>query len=126
MDLRRSDFEALLRERIESAQVKLNVKDFAAVKDHLREDPRYEKVEKEDREYIFKTVLRQVKNERFKSFDAFLTESRNTGYIARNTPTSGPKFDHVKELLQHDLRYSELDLFPEERDKAIVDYIQRL
>ena len=55
-----------------------------------------------------------------------LKDSKSAGYISRLTPTSGQKFDHFKELVQIDKRYKRMDAFPEERDRVIVEFIEKL
>jgi len=126
MDARRNDFESLIRERVESGAISLGSVEFEEkVKKQLREDPRYEKLNKDEREYSFKTVMRQLKADAFKKLETLLLESKNTGIITRHTQKTGEKFEHLKTLLKNDKRYFELDDFPEEREKFVGSFLDR-
>lgn len=90
----------MLREAAEKQTIGVGAKDLNSVKELFRDDPRYEKVRREDREYLFRDFMRDLKKEAWDDFRLMLKESKSDGYVSRMTPTSGPKFDQFKELIK--------------------------
>jgi hypothetical protein len=90
----------MLREAAEKEIIGVTVKDLNSVKDLFRDDVRYERVRREDREYLFRDFVRDLRKEAWDDFRLLLKESKVDGYISRLTPTSGKKFDQFKDLIK--------------------------
>jgi hypothetical protein len=90
----------LLADAARLGQIDLTTTDFEKVKLHIRDDPRYERIDSHDRRTVFDRFMRELKRNAFQSFRELLVESKNIGHITSKTPTSGTKFENLKNLLK--------------------------
>jgi len=125
-DAQVNDFRTLLAEKGKVGAINLTTKDFEQVKSKLRDDPRYERVSPTERRNIFERFLRDLQRGFIEEFKELLTENKNEGNISSKSETSGYKFEKLKGLLQVDKRYTQLDAIPEERERVMVSFIQKV
>jgi len=126
MEERVNDFRSLLREYYETEHITITSNDFEEIKPLIRDDPRYEKIQREDRKFIFDKFVKDSKLQCFQQFRELLQESKNIGHISSKSSTSGPKFDNLKKLLSTDKRYVRLEPFAKDREKSMTDFIESL
>lgn len=121
---RREQFRSLLAQ---SQSIDI-VSKWERVRDLLSSDPRFYALPVEaERERLFSEYVNQIHREAIGAFKQLLVESeRETVVLTPDTPTSGPKFKEVKNLLKLDKRYSLLSRVPKERDQLVIDFIVSL
>jgi len=113
---RQRDFKALLIE----TDIEYN-ESWESVKAKIKDNPRYEKVSSTDREHIFERYMRERLRKGKQEFDSLL---RSVQQINANTPTSGPEFQKMCDLLRGDRRWTRLERLGEQREAMVIEYIK--
>jgi len=126
MELRMNEFMALLQEQAQMGNIGLDKKEYDSIKEYIREDPRYERVHREDKKPLYDRFLRDLKRSAFNDFRELLKESKNIGHITSKSNVTKTKFDNLKNLMKVDKRYAALDVFADEREKELVSFIEEL
>eukprot|EP01116_Phalansterium_solitarium_P018177 TRINITY_DN471_c0_g3_i1.p1 TRINITY_DN471_c0_g3~~TRINITY_DN471_c0_g3_i1.p1 ORF type:complete len:857 (-),score=296.05 TRINITY_DN471_c0_g3_i1:81-2651(-) len=120
----RNDFMTLLNEVALTEKINLTTTNYEMIKHLINEDPRYMLLDSQERRQVFSQFLDNLRNKLLHSFRELLVESKNTGMITSKSALSGPKLEHLKDLMKRDKRYTALDPIPDERDRWLTGYIK--
>jgi len=87
-------------------------------------DPRFHRLpEESERERTFQQHVRDLYRKACDDYRALLAETKQ---ITSRTPTSGPAYDNIVQLLRGDKRYRALEPKPEERMRLLEEHIAEL
>jgi len=79
-DERLNDFKSLLNEIVAKEQITLTT-EWEIAKEHIKKDPRFERINREERKDVYERFMRDQKRNAIQEFRQLLKECKNLGTI---------------------------------------------